>query len=209
MAGILGTRSKPISIRQNFKPCLWGHSSFSLLPHSSPSPGPYSQQSPLHPGMDLVVVPMQSCFPSLWLPGEKPGDSMPCRRALGLCPALSLHHSFHPPVSGQLLSHQRWAAGRPARSNSQLSLRAHDLPLTRTNSFLSPPNTWSFSASSRSRAGAGKVSWPPLSLSALLCHFFLLYHCVSSCWWSWPLCSSRRCIRALQHTHPSPSAPCR
>ena len=56
------------------------------------------------------------------------------------CPP-SLLCYFHPPVSGQLLSHQSWAASQTARSNSQPSLRAQDLPLTHTQMLSSPLQT--------------------------------------------------------------------
>lgn len=58
---------------------------------------------------------------------------------------------------------------------------------------------------------AKQVLWKPpghpLSLPSILYHFFLLCHCISSCWWSWPPCFSRHHIEALQHTHPSAGTP--
>lgn len=157
--------------------------------------------------MDHLVVPLQGCFRSWWLPREKPGDSLPCQGVVRLCPA-------HPPSTAlSSLQGSFWATSVGLLAGQQEAicnfLWKHKIsPDIHTNAFLSSPNTWSFSASLCNRAGAVKVSWPLFSLSTLLCHLFLLYHCVSSCWWSWPPCSSRRCIRALQHTHPSPSTLC-
>lgn len=146
-----------------------------------------------HPGTQL-----RSVSSALGYVGER-GDTQPCPP----------HRSCHPPVLVWLKSHSTvlWAGQRGATSIilwRHISPDTHTHAHTHTNAFFSSPNTWSFPASSRSKAGAIKVPCPPLSVSTLLCHFFLLYHCVSSCWWSWPPCSSRRCIQALQHTHPSP-----
>lgn len=192
---IIGTHSKTNSVRYISKPCLWGHSSFSLLSLA----WLVLSASPLHPGVDLY-------WPTCRASGEKPGDSLQCRGALYHCPvhSPSLAIAILQPQGSfwAIISAGLWAGQQGAICSL---LWKHKLsPDTQTNASLSSPNSRSFSAS-RSRAGAVKVSWPLLSLSALLCHFFLLYHCVSSCWWSWPPCSSRHCIRALQHIHPSPS----
>lgn len=75
---IIGTHSKTNSVRYISKPCLWGHSSFSLLSLA----WLVLSASPLHPGVDLY-------WPTCRASGEKPGDSLQCRGALYHCPVHS------------------------------------------------------------------------------------------------------------------------
>lgn len=180
MAGLRSTCAQDslqsMSVKPNNKLCLWGHSSSSFLsPHSFPSPGMCSLQSPLHPGMDLLLVPLQSCVPSMWLMGESMveglGNSLPAKEHLSrVLPTLP---SPLFPFSTFRAASEPSVLGSEAASKEQLSAFSESTrsPLAHTNASLPSPN----------RAGAVPVSWPSLPVPTLPCHFFLLCHCASSC----------------------------
>lgn len=180
MAGLCSTCAQDslqsMSVKPNNKLCLWGHSSSSFLsPHSFPLPGMCSLQSPLHPGMDLLLVPLQSCVPSMWLMGESVveglGNSLPAKEHLSrVLPTLP---SPLFPFSTFRAASEPSVLGSEAASKEQLSAFSESTrsPLAHTNASLPSPN----------RAGAAPVSWPPLPVPTLPCHFFLLCHCASSC----------------------------
>ena len=155
---VLSMHSKSISIRHNFKPCPRGHSSSSLSPwyfipclaHAPSShlciQGWICCWSPRR-AAPLVRGSQDKSQENPCSAEEHSGCVLPTLPPL-LFPSSSLRAASEPPVLGcEPDSKEQFTA---------FSESTRSPPDTHTNAFLSSPNTWSFSASSCSKAGAAK-----------------------------------------------------